>query len=422
MESKLTQQNDLQIYAVKLLSVLCPLVYFASYLTRKDYSIVMQAIIENEGLLKAQVGQVEALAVISYGAGQIISGILGDRFKPQRLIMGGLGVTILCNLLMPATPANLRIAVWFINGFAQSMLWPPLVRIMAAVMNEKQYNTVCANTNVAGLSGTIFIYLSSSLLWLRFFNSWALTFCSSAALALLILVFWIIGFRKLKDVPALRFEKSAKEEIKGTDKNAGKLTLKLLFGSGFILIAVGIIAQGALRDGITDWVPTFISETFTQSSDKAILKSVVLPVIGVISMKLVGIASNKFVKEEVRGAGVTFLGATVLCALLFAFYSHNEYVTLGVSALIVGAMHAINFFLICVVPARFEKYGVVSTMSGIINSLTYVGASAGVFIFGKIADNDSLGWNAVLTSWIVIAAVGAVSCILAVKQWKKFKA
>ena len=420
MESKLMNKNDLHTYAAKLLSILCPLVYFASYLTRKDYSIVMQAIIENEHLLKAQVGQVESLAVISYGAGQIISGILGDRFRPQRLIMGGLGVTTVCNVLMPFTPPEFRVIVWFINGFAQSMLWPTLVRIMAAVMNEKQYNTVSANTNVAGLSGTIFIYLSSSLLWLKLFDSWKLTFFTSAALTAVILALWIIGFGKLRDVEALRF--AHKSEARKKEEGGGRLSLRLLLGSGFLLIALAIIAQGALRDGITDWVPTFIGETFPQTSDKAILKSVVLPVIGVISMKIVGLAANKWVRNEVTAAGVTFLGGTVLCGCLLAFYASNEYVALGVSALIVGTMHAINFFLICVVPARFEKYGVVSTMSGVINSLTYVGASAGVYLFGKIADNDSLGWNAVLISWVAIAAIGTAACFLAMKPWKKFKA
>mgnify|MGYP002625441127 CR=1 FL=1 len=427
--SKLQKNNNATDYAVKLLSILCPLVYFASYLTRKDYSIVLQAIIENEGLLREQVGRVESLAVISYGAGQIISGILGDRFKPQNLIKLGLSVTVVCNLLMPFTPAELRVAVWFVNGFAQSMLWPPLVRIMAAIMNEKQYNTVSANTNVAGLTGTIFIYLSSSLIWLKFFHSWKLTFFTSAAIGAVILVLWIVGFGRLKNVPALRFERkkagsddAEENEDAPAEGSKGKLTLGLLMSSGFVFIALAIIAQGALRDGITDWVPTFISDTFSQSSDKAILKSVVLPVIGVVSMKLVGIAANKWVREEVNGAGVTFLAGTALCAVLFFVYAHNEYVTLGVSALIVGMMHAINFFLICVVPAKFEKYGIVSTMSGIINSLTYVGASAGVYLFGKIADNEALGWNTVLLSWVVIAAVGTAACFLAVRPWKKFKA
>ena len=48
-ESKHINGNHENI--IKLLSFLCPLVYFASYLTRKDYSIIMQAIIQSENLI-----------------------------------------------------------------------------------------------------------------------------------------------------------------------------------------------------------------------------------------------------------------------------------------------------------------------------------------------------------------------------------
>ena len=109
---------------VKLLSILCPMIYFASYLTRKNYGIVMEAVISAEGVTNAQAGLVETLALISYGAGQIISGILGDKFKPQNVILCGLSATTVCNLLMPFAPnMTFRAAIWFINGFAQSMLW-----------------------------------------------------------------------------------------------------------------------------------------------------------------------------------------------------------------------------------------------------------------------------------------------------------
>ncbi|MBR4728553.1 MAG: hypothetical protein IK080_11760, partial [Clostridia bacterium] len=65
---------------------------------------------------------------------------------------------------------------------------------------------------------------------------------------------------------------------------------------------------------------------------------------------------------------------------------------------------------------------VVATMSGINNSLTYVGASSGVYLFGKIADNEALGWNAVLISWVAIAAGGMLVCFFAARPWKRFKA
>lgn len=409
-----------QSVTIKILSVLCPLIYFASYLTRKDYSVVMAAVIESEGLLKSQAGLVETLALISYGAGQVISGILGDKFKPQNIIMCGLTATTVCNLLMPFCPnIYMREAVWLLNGFAQSMLWPPLVRIMAATMDKNKYNDVCSNVNVAGNLGTVLLYLTSSLIWLKFFT-WKYTFFSSALICGIILVLWIFGFKKINAENPL-FSNKEKKDKSVADKSSSGLNIKLLVSSGFILIALAIIAQGMLRDGVTDWVPSFLKETFSISSDKSILLSIAIPIFSVISLKLIGIINKKYVKDEVKGAGITFVISAVCCVILVfgAFSLQNQWVTLIVSALVVGCMHAINFFLICIVPAQFEKYGMVSTMSGIINSLTYVGSAAAIFGFGAIS--DKWGWNACVISWCVIAAVGIVLCFSAMKPWRKFK-
>ena len=405
---------------VRMLSILCPLVYFASYLTRKNYGIVMEAVIASEGVTNAQAGLVETLALISYGAGQIISGILGDKFKPQNVILCGLSATTVCNLLMPFAPnMTFRAVIWFFNGFAQSMLWPPMVRIMATYMDKESYDTTCVNTNIFGISGTIFLYLTSSLVWLRFFGEtgWKYTFFSSALICLAILLVWLAGFRKIRATgsAAVKAVVEGKQDLTGKPK----LTAGRVMAAGFPFIALGIIMQGMLRDGVTDWVPTFIRNTFHIASEHSILMAVILPVIGVVSLKVIGIINKKFVRDEVRAAGCTFIIALACCAFLALFYDKNQWVTLGVSALVVGTMHAINFFLICIVPIRFEKYGMVSTMSGIINSLTYVGSAAALYGFGAIS--DKWGWNACVTSWVVIAALGMALCFIGVRPWRRFR-
>lgn len=406
-----TKQNNT---IVKMLSLLCPLVYFASYMTRKNYSIVMADIIISEGISNADASLAATLSLISYGIGQIISGILGDKFKPQNIILCGLSLTTLMNVLMPVTDDfTVRSIIWFINGFAQSMLWPPLVRIMAATMDKTKYNEVCTNVNVAGISGTILLYITASSIWIKYF-SWKYVFISSAAVSGIIAVIWVIGFSKASKGMKL-FEK--KEESK-EDKKESTLSAKKLFASGFIFISVAIIAQGALRDGISDWVPTFIINTFNMESSSAILKSVLIPVFGVVSVKLVGVVNGKFVKDEVKAAAVTFGTGLMGCILLLLIYKENQYITLMLSAVITGFMHGVNYFLICIVPARFEKYNAVSTMSGIINSLTYVGSAAATYGFGAISDN--FGWNTVLISWIAVAAVGTACCIVSIKPWKRF--
>ena len=407
---------------VRLLSILCPLVYFASYLTRKDYSIVIEAIRQSEGIAKDLAGLVETFSLISYGAGQVVSGILGDRFKPHRMITTGLFVTCALNIVMPFCPNSYwRAGVWFLNGFAQSMLWPPMVRMMAAVMDRKSYADTCVNTNIAGISGTIFIYLSSSLLWVGRLGRWELTFFADAAISLVILLVWVLGIRAIEKENGELFPKRPRPEKNDAPaEEKPRLPLKVLLASGFIGIAFGIILQGMLRDGITDWVPSFIAETFGLKSDKAILKSVALPVLGVISLKIIGFINDRFVKEEVRAAGFTFLVGTACCALLLAVYSKNQYVTLFTSSVIVGTMHSVNLFLVSIVPSKFAKYGVVSTMSGVINSLTYVGSAAAIYGFGFVSER--WGWNACLISWVAVAALGSAACFLAVPAWKRFKA
>lgn len=417
--SPLKKENG--INTVKLLSIICPLIYFASYLTRKNYGVIMSAIIENEGMTNDIAGLIETLALISYGVGQVVSGVLGDKFKPQRIIMCGLASTTVCNLLMPLCPNNyLRMVVWFVNGFAQSMLWPPLVRIMAATMDASTYSKVCANVNVAGIGGTIFLYLSYPLIWQKLFDAsgWKATFFSSAIICVLILGIWILGFRSIKSDPAIAFEKKAKKEK--TEKKENKLSAKVILGSGFIFIALGIILQGVLRDGITDWDPKMLADTFNLTADKAILKAVILPVIGVISLKAVGYINEKFVKDEVKAAGITFASAFVCILVLFLFYDKNQYLTLALSAISVGLMHAINFFLICIVPVKFEKYGIVSTMSGIINSLTYVGSAAALYGFGYLSKATENNWHIVIGVWCGIAAAGIAACFIAVPAWRKF--
>ena len=87
-------------------------------------------------------------------------------------------------------------------------------------------------------------------------------------------------------------------------------------------------------------------------------------------------------------------------------------------ALIIGSVHGINLMLVCYVPKRFKKYGNVSTLSGIINSFTYVGSAISTYGIAIVAENN--GWNITILMWLIIAVVGSFCCLLAFNKWKKF--
>lgn len=117
----------------RFLAFFCCFAYFTSYMTRINYAAVRLAIADELAMtfpqLAAELGIAISAASLTYGLGQFVSGILGDRMRPLTLVGVGLGGAVLCNLLMPLIyPSVYWMAlVWGINGFFQS-LHPPAAR------------------------------------------------------------------------------------------------------------------------------------------------------------------------------------------------------------------------------------------------------------------------------------------------------
>jgi sugar phosphate permease len=122
------------------LTFICSLVYFASYLTRLNYQVMIAAVAEAEQLAKSTVSLAVTALFISYGLGQLLAGVLGDKAEPETLILAGLGGSVVINFLMPLVPGvTARTALWGINGLFQAMIWPPAVRLLSANLDNKEY-------------------------------------------------------------------------------------------------------------------------------------------------------------------------------------------------------------------------------------------------------------------------------------------
>ena len=77
---------------------------------------------------------------ITYGIGQLVSGVLGDMLSPKKLVLCGLVGTVLMNIAIPfCTSPYQMLIVWSVNGFAQSFMWPPIVKLMTAIYSEEEY-------------------------------------------------------------------------------------------------------------------------------------------------------------------------------------------------------------------------------------------------------------------------------------------
>ena len=171
---------------------LCTLAYFASYFSRKTFSVVMVNMLDSDVLTKDIAGLIGTALFVFYGAGQLLSGYLGDKLQPKNLMFSGLMVSAVCNLLLPIMPNGyLMIPVWAVNGFAQALLWPPIVRILSDNLSHEKYVTANLIVTCGAHFSTIVLYLYAPLC--ISFMSWKSVFFTSTVFCIIAGAIFIVA-------------------------------------------------------------------------------------------------------------------------------------------------------------------------------------------------------------------------------------
>lgn len=378
--------------------------YMVSYITRINYGAIISEMETATSISKSLLSMALTGSFITYGAGQIISGILGDRISPKKLVSCGLIITVLMNLFIPIcrNPYQM-LSVWCVNGFAQSFMWPPLVRLMTTFLSEEDYKNVAAKVSWGSSFGTIFVYLVSPLIISTL--SWKWVFVFSAVCGILMLLIWNkYSFEIETTIPL-----TATDQVPKSKTNA-------LFNPLMISIMVAIILQGMLRDGVTTWMPSYISETYHLSNIISILTGVVLPLFSIICFLF---ATKLYIKKNTNPlacASLFFTAGAVSALALYLFTGQNAFFSVLFSASLTGCMHGVNLMLVCMIPPFFKKHGRISTVSGVINSCTYIGSAISTYGIAVLSEKTS--WHFTLLIWVFIAVLGTAICFLCVKPWK----
>ena len=255
-----------------LLCALLSLLYFTSYITRLNFSASIAEMVSVNVFTKPEAGVIGTALFFTYGFGQIISGFLSDKFEPGKIVSIGLVLTTLCNLFFPLTssPAVMA-AVWGINGFAQALFWPPIVRILSHYYNDSGYTKGTLAVSYSCHAATILIYVIVPVS-IRI-SDWRLVFFLSALLSVAVLTLWCIAYPRL----IIRLESVA--PVCSSPSDVPKTSLfKTLLSSGVLVSMVAIALMGYLKDGIQSWLPTFFTEVFNMDAADAILINILLPI------------------------------------------------------------------------------------------------------------------------------------------------
>ena len=393
------------------------LVYFTSYCMRVNLAVMLVKICSEMQVEKSTLAIVITGLTVAYGTGQVVSGFLGDRIKPRHIIPAGLALAVACNVgIFFSSTIPAMTVIWSVNGFAHALLWPPIVRLMSTHLSAKDYSFAAVRVNQGSSIATIALYLFCPLL--LGFMEWRTIMLLCAAWGAVMIVLWFIFYPRVFNNTVVREEQTTLP-ASATEQKA--LPIPLYIFGAISLIMPGIMMQGMLRDGVTNWMPSFLLETFGLSEEHSIVSTVILAIFTMISYSAFGALQKRFFKNEVACAAAIFGGSAIICAILFTINLFAPAVALVPSlilmALTVAAMHGINLMLIAIVPRRFVVFGKVSTYSGILNASTYVGAAISTYGFSALA--ETFDWNFTILTWVAISLVGAIVCFFAARIWQR---
>ncbi len=396
----ITKERKKQVYA---LTFLFATIYMISYMTRINFGAVVSEMETATGISRQLLSMSLTGSFITYGVGQIISGVAGDRISPKKLVTLGLSATTLMNILLPLCQNPWQmLAVWCVNGFAQSFLWPPIIKLMTALLDDQEYQFATGRIYWGSSIGTILVYLISPLLITVL--SWEAIFWFSAACGIIGIVLW-------------KFQIKEPENICRQTKARGESATRHLFAPMMIGIMAAIVMMGMLRDGITTWMPTYIADTFRMKNEISILTGVILPLFSILCVQLTEPLYRKKFRNPMLCAGAIFAAGAVSAFLLFLCFNQSAALSVLLAALLTGSMHGVNYILVGILPSFFRKYGNTSTASGILNASTYIGSALSTY--GIALLSEGIGWSATVMIWALIALAGTALCLICIRPWAK---
>lgn len=407
---------------MSLFFLVCWIAYFSSYLGRLNFSAAITEITSSNVLTKSQAGLVGTAYFCSYGAGQIMSGILGDKLSSRNMVFIGLIGSALTNTLMGlSSSAVIMTVLWLLNGAAQSLTWSPIVKIFADRLPRRQCLKACINIGTSVAAGTLGAYLMTAICIAAM--GWRSSFFTGAFLMTVSAIFWFVSITKIeKHAEQKGFIEEPEEETASDNHESiahGQSIMKIMLTSGMIIFAIAVIMEGILKDGVTTWTPSYISETFNLGSVVAILTTTLLPIINLTGVYVASFLNSKVFKDELITSAALFAATAAALLLLILFGRLNVIFAASMLAITTSAMLGINTMIIGILPLYFARANKVSTITGLLNATAYIGSAVSTYGIGALSEHA--GWNITIGAWCLVCIIGTLSCMAGRKIWNVYK-
>ncbi|NWR98631.1 G6PT1 protein, partial [Motacilla alba] len=200
----------------------------------------------------------------AYAISKFISGVLSDQMSARWLFSSGLLMVGLVNVVFSWSSTVAAFAgLWFLNGLAQGLGWPPCGKILRKWFEPSQFGTwwaiLSTSMNLAGGLGPIVAALvSMNYDWRKTLSFSGFT-CMVVSFVCLVLI-----KNEPADVGLPNIEQGAKKGKKGSSSDNSTLT-ELLLSPYLWVLSTGYLVVFGVKTCCTDWGQLFLIQERGQS-------------------------------------------------------------------------------------------------------------------------------------------------------------
>lgn len=397
------------------------LTYGSYYLCRANLSIAVPELEKLPGMDHLTVGWIMTAGLAVYGVGQLVHGLLVDRYGARGLGTIGMLVSAACNVgfgLAGSLP--MFIGLWAVNGFAQATGAPMRVKTLGNWVPAAERGRTMALIGTDYVIGNAAAWLLSG--WLVGQYGWRSAFIVPGCILVLSALHFVwrvrnhphdVGLPDPHGEPRSAPQsdgQSAPQSAPHTDSRGreaapklapdmGKVVRQSLLSWRVWVVAIAYFGVDLFRYGFLNWSFAYVSETTGDVGvGSEILKVVMVPAAGALGILWSGWLTDKMGGRRVPVVCGMLLLAAGLAAYLRFGPQHSLVSTLLVLAGIGFFLYGPHLLMGATMAIDLGTPHASGSASGLIDAVGYAGAAvAGV---GTAWAREAWGWNGAFFLWI----------------------
>ena len=388
--------------------------YGILYFGRKNISAALPILGTDLGYTNLQLGILGSTLYVTYGIGKFLNGILADRSNIRTFMATGLILSGFCNLWFGSLTSIWALAfAWGMNGWVQSMGFPPIARGLTIWYETKGKATRWALWTTSHQAGTAAILALTGLILYHSNNNWRLCFSIPGVICIIVgigLLFSLADTPQSKGLP--KTVSFAEDAIEEKQPYWDVFFRRVLLNRQLWVIALVNLCVYIVRYGTLDWMTKFLVENKGYQISTAAGMASTMPLFGIGGVLAAGWISDVVFKGSFRliNALMLILLGTAMAAFFWGgnFGYLGDFLLLAAIGFCVEGPQSILGRIASVDVGGSAR--VASAAAGLVGIAGYFGATLSSVGTGLFLDR--FGWLGGFSFWIGCAVLGFLLCVI----------